>query len=450
MYRVPALLLWLATIGSLWAQSPRDSISRGSVALVSGLSSGSFHRAMDPGQAYFVGFDTEGETAIDRWKLKGRFAYQRQFHEDVLFAGVRDPYNGIPFIWGDTLSGNWRHDGFDTGLDLTMPRYKNLVFGFAVDYINATGARENGPKPFYRYRDIKIAPRIKTLLAGREDHFVVAEVSYASAFEENEIGYYARNNTYLIRGRGYGSALKGPIQSLDRRRKSERFGIGMQWAYVDRWHVDVGSQYRKDIVKDGLADPNKDGDYSEFSGFGKIDYNAPKVGYGLAMHYRSGKTDDAVFGFRNSEARQIGAEITVDADRQGNRPIVPEFSLGILFDKQEDYIVYADYENLNLTAKLGRTNEIKTIRLAWGIGYQLNLDGQGSVLDPDLLSHLIYDPDFDYRTSDHVFIGFDPMIRLGSGKSGKNRFYIKLKNRLLAKSTSSMRYVGEIALGMDL
>lgn len=447
MNKVLVLLICTFFVATVWAQQVPDSLENGHVAITSSVYEGSFRRAMDATSSYAIGFETEGKTTIKAWELEGRFAYQRQINEDVLFSGVRDPYNGNPFIWGDTISGKWQHDAFDAYVDLTFPQIKNHLFSLAIDYISSTGARNNGPKPFYRYRDIKIAPRAKTFLNGQEDHFIVVGLFYASAFEENEIGYFASEDTYLIRGRGYGSALKGPIRSLDRRRKSNRLGIELSWNYSTIWEIQMRSQYRKDNIKDGLANPNEEGSYQEFHGIGEIKYNTSRVGYRLAVNYRTGSTDDEVFGFRNSEARQMSAILSADLDQKQNRFFLPEFSMGVLYHKQEDYIVYSDYESLNLVVQLGRNNSIKRVKLDWNIGYQYNLDQQSSVLNPDILSTLAYDPDFDYRTTDHIFFGLHPTIPLSSDK---NKFFIRLKNNLLAKSTSSIRYIGEIALGLNL
>ncbi|MCK0159995.1 DUF6850 family outer membrane beta-barrel protein [Allomuricauda sp. F6463D] len=450
MNKYLVFLLWMSALGNILAQQAQDSIESGSVALTSGLSTGSFQRAMEPSRSYSIGFDTNGKTTIAQWKLEGRFAYQRQFKEDILFAGVLDPYDGNPFIWGDTLSGNWQHDGFDTRVDLALPRYKNNVFGITVDYTNATGARKNGPKPFYRYRDITIAPRVKTFIAGREDHYLSLKLSYASAFEENEMGYYSTNDTYLIRGRGYGSALKGPINSLDRRRKSNRYGIHLQWIYTDSWDIKVGSQYRKDNIQDGLSNPREDGNYMEFQGHGEINHAISNARYGLLLNYRAGSTDDAVFGFENSEAKEMSAVLSIDLDRKNNHQFLPEFLLGLFYHQQDDYIVYADYESQNLLMQLSRTHKINNIQFYWDIGYQYNINRQSSVLDPDVLSNLIYYPDFEYRTSDHLIVDMNPIIQWGANKNGKTNFFIKLKNRILARSTSSIRYIGEVTLGINL
>ena len=450
MNKVLVLLIYSIFIGPICAQQVQDSLNYGQVAITSSLSDGSFRRAMEPGNAYSLGFETKGKTAINEWLLEGWFTYQKQTQKDVLFTGVLDPYDGNPFIWGDTLSGKWEHNTIDTYVDLTFPQVKNHLFSLAIDYKNATGARNNGPKPFYRYRDIKLSPRVKTFLNGQESHFIVVGLSYASAFEENEIGYYATNNTYLIRGRGYGSALKGPIQSLDRRRKSNRFGLNLNWNYNDAWEISLESQYRDDNIKDGLANPNGDGSYTEILGVGEINYTTSNAGYGLLLHYRTGNTDDAVFGFENSESQQYSAVLSVDLDQNFQRIYIPEVSVGLLYHKQEDYIVYSDYESQNLMAQLAQVNQIKNITVDWNIGYQYNLDQQRFVGDPDLLNDLVYDPDFVYRTSDHLFIGLHPTIPLGSGDNGKNKFFIKLKNNLLAKSSSSIRYVGEIAVGLNL
>lgn len=450
MNKVLVLLISIFFIGPIWAQHVPDSTDYGHVAIVSGLSDGSFRRAMDPGKSYAIGFETEGKTTIQAWQLEGRFAYRKQTNEDVLFSGVLDPYNGNPFVWGDTISGKWEHNALDSHVDLTFPKVNNHLFGLSIDYKNATGARNNGPKPFYRYRNININPRVKTFLKGREDHFIVIGLSYTSAFEENEIGYYSTNDTYLIRGRGYGSALKGPIQSLDRRRVSDRFGLNLNWSYVDTWEISLGSQYRKDNIKDGLANPSEDGNYTEILGVGEINYTSSNAAYGLLLNYRTGSTDDAVFGFENSEHHQYSALFSIDLDQKHQRFLIPEITIGLFYHKLEDHIVYSDYESQNLTGQLAQVNHVGNIKISWNIGYQYNLDQQSSVLAPDVLSDLIYTPDFEYMTSDHLFIGLHPTIPLGRVNNGKNKFFIKLKNNLLVKSTSSIRYMGELALGINL
>lgn len=450
MNKVLVLLIFIFFVGPIVAQQEQDSLSYGEVAITSSLSDGSFRRAMEAGNSYSLGFQTEGRTAINQWLLEGRFAYHKKTNEDVLFSGVLDPYNGNPFIWGDTISGKWEHDAFDTYVDLTFPQIKNHLFSIAIDYKNSTGARNNGPKPFYRYRDIKISPRLKTFLNGQVNHYIVAELSFASAFEENEMGYYTSNDTYLIRGRGYGSALKGPIQSLDRRRRSNRFGLDLDWSYADTWKIAIGAQYRDDQVKDGLADPREDGSYSEVLGTGKVNYYTSNVGYGFLLNYRTGTTDDAIFGFENSEFQQIGAIFSMDLDKNDQRLYFPKISVGLLYLKQEDYIVYSNYESKNLTLQLARENQLKNITIAWSLGYQYNLAQQSYVEDPDLLNTLIYSPDFEYRTSDHLIVGLHPTIPLGNRGDGTYKFFIKLKNNLLAKSSSSIRYMGQIALGLNL
>ncbi|GAA5220781.1 DUF6850 family outer membrane beta-barrel protein [Membranihabitans marinus] len=444
------LLLLTAFIESTWSQQAQDTTTQGSVAMISIAEVGSFRPAMAPHQSYDFGFITKGKTTIDQWQLEGKFAYQRQLKQDLLFAGVLDPYNGNPFIWGDTISGNWQHDGFDTYVDITMPKYKNHIFSLALDYINGTGARHNGPKPFYRYREIKIAPRVKTLIAKREDHYINLGLYYTSAFEENEIGYYAIDDTYLIRGRGFGSLLKGPINSLDRRRNSNKYGLNLKWFYADKWHIDFNSQFRHDGVSDGLSNPNEEGSYTEFQSLAQVKYHSEEMGWKLFFNYRTGSTDDAVYGFRNSESQHIQTRVTIDINRHRNMIFLPDLSLELLYCKQEDYIVQADYQSLNLIPLLEQVSNIGQVQLSYYIGYQFNLDKEESVLEFDILNRLVYTPDFEYLTSDHVFIGLAPTFHLGNQKTHNKRYFISIKNKLMARHLSSMRYRGELALGINL
>lgn len=430
--------------------SSEDSSSSGRIEVFSGGETGSFRKAMEAENLFNLGFLTNGQTYLGEWKLEGRFGYRRRFERNILFSGISDPYNGNPFLWGDTLSGNWQRDAIRTQVSMTLPAFRNWTAGLALDYATSTGARLSEPKPFFRYRYIRINPTFQWDFSEGLLNKIILELSYSSAFEENEIGYSTVNNTYLIRGRGYGSAIKGPIRALDRRRNVNIFGIQLNWTLSHKWKVDGSMDFCREEVSDGIANPQTDGLYSRTSGRGLIAYNTENVGLDASIDVHRAGTEDYAYGFENWYHNSLGLKINMDFGTPVNDHLSSGISLSFLTESSRDHIVDGVFEFSNVVLSGFHTISWNKLRVFFFIGYQYNLNANMEVGNPDVLNRLIYGPDFFYRSVNYLQLKLAPRIDFPINGTDGNHYWVEFENGICLKDPSSARYVFAVTLGSIL
>lgn len=176
--------------------------------------------------------ETGGYRILKGWTYNGYFSYQKTYETNVAWSGVYDAYEGNPFLWADSGSGNWERDAVKANIALAAPvLFKKFVAGAAIDYTISASARKSEPKPFSRYRDLALRPGITMNLGASQQIGITGSTGFAK--EENEMGVYSNSNVLLYRLRGFGTFTKTPFISGERRLDELRLAGSAH--YTKRW-----------------------------------------------------------------------------------------------------------------------------------------------------------------------------------------------------------------------
>lgn len=262
--------------------------------------SGDFRRPMEPSGRTVYGVGTGGLKKVNGWTYTADFRYRKTNDRGLAWSAVNDAYNGNPFIWADSSTGNWQRDHIDVRVGVATSFGKKLQAGWQVDYNIGSGARTSEPKPFYRMRDIALAPGVTWRLS--ETSVAGAVVKARFTQEENEIGYYSRQNVLLYRLLGYGTFSKSPFVS------GERKNTGHIWEgklhYLKRWKaytllVHAFASQNEEKVTEGVAVVKESGYFTEIGMGGGVQLLKGSIRSGnavrLAYQKTDGYADDVIF-----------------------------------------------------------------------------------------------------------------------------------------------------------
>lgn len=249
---------------------------RARVAVGAGRTDGAFRRPQQPATASALTFAADGarsfrgaSSAMPRWVATGRFAYARRANDDVRWSNVADPYAGVPYVWADSVGGDWRRDDVAVGAAAGGPLGGGrLAAGLSADYAIGQGARANDPRPLWRRRWLALAPGVSVRLGRATRLGVSGTVGWER--EDQEIGGGTSTEfPVLFRLRGAALFDRTQLVSAQRVVHGRALGAGVQLAgasrdaeatandAVPRWRWAVGAHARtqRDSVRDGVATP---------------------------------------------------------------------------------------------------------------------------------------------------------------------------------------------------
>jgi hypothetical protein len=285
----------------------------GFAGLSAGYTTGNYRRPMQAASLTAVSGETGGHRTLKGWTYHGYFRYGKRYDKDLAWSGVMDPYEGNPFIWADSSTGNWERDEVTAKIALITPQIKKFRFALAVDYTIGTGARGNDPRPFFRYRDMALRPGITYQLNKNSEIGLTGSAGFAK--EEAEVGFYTRSASVLLyRLRGFGTFSKSPFVSGERRREEMRWQ-GSAY-YARRWKdyqllVSGYASQRDDEVIEGVATPQTTGYFTgiHFGGSAVLykgdAHNGKSLSVNAFMH--DGYADDVIFRAESASFSKQGA-----------------------------------------------------------------------------------------------------------------------------------------------
>jgi len=236
--------------------------------------SGNFHRPMQAGKSNLPSASTGGIFRRNGWQWTAHFEYGRAYDQDLAWSSVRNPYNGNPFIWTDSLSGNWERDEVSSRIGFITPKWRKWQFSHDLFYQIGVGARRNEPKPFYRSRNLQLAPTLSYALSSQSSLALTGKALWGK--EENEIGFFSNDNVLLYRQRGFGTFQKSPFVNGERKQLERTLGAAAHYLWqsnLTRWWLSGFVQQRDDVVSEGVAFPKETGYFTE------IDYGASLQAY---------------------------------------------------------------------------------------------------------------------------------------------------------------------------
>ncbi len=275
--------------------------------------SGAFKRPMDPGKMRIFTGSTGGYKKIQRWAVRGEFAYKKQYDFELPWSSVNEGYNGNPFIWADSNKGKWIRDEVSASLQVASPTIERKLYsGLSVDYIIGSGARTNEPKPFYRIRNITLQPGISWQINGRSALGLKGDFGFLQ--EENEIGQYSIENVLLYRLRGYGTFSRSPMVTGVRKRTGNIIGASLHYEKKNnkyKWVVIMKTNYRSEEVYEGIATRSLTGYYTAYNFEGNALVYKGNALDGTSMlfsgSYASGYADDYLFSAESASHQQAYA-----------------------------------------------------------------------------------------------------------------------------------------------
>ncbi len=459
--RIALFVTFLASLACASAQQGDpfaiDTVNR--IELESGLAHGDYRRAMDPEATRSLGLSGKGTAALGDWDVGGRFGYRRQARRGVYFSGVADAYDGNPYFWGDSLSGDWRDDVVVAGASLHAPWQNGRRLGLSLDYRTATGVRTSDPKPLYRLRDAAISLSYHQQFSPR---FALAlKPGYRHVFEENEIGYLSQNNAFVIRSRGYGSLLEGSLVRMDRRRMSSDWHLEAGIQRAGGAYVALAASIRTDRVSEGLADPVPDGDYrrSTFSVRGA--YPLGRWTPALSGRYFTGVGESFLGSLSESgDYHYAGIQHVYDDRWEGRASIdwkpryrspiqVAGGGLSLNGDRQEDALSESVYTHTDARLDAHVAMDFRAFEMHFGMAYRRNLAAAAGTTYPTRLSQSLFQRDFRYATADALLWEVSSRWYCGRVVNGvDNGFWLGLMHSGGAAS-ANRRLVYAVSLGID-
>ncbi|MBC8044014.1 MAG: hypothetical protein IAF08_11295, partial [Rhizobacter sp.] len=203
-------------------------------------------RPQSPLQADVGKFRTEGWQPLGLWMASGKFEYARRAERGVNWSGVADAYAGTPYIWADTVGGDWSADETKLAASVGTPEWlEKIAFGAEVNYAVSQGSRQNDPRPFYRRRDVGVAPAVTIRLAAA--HRIGSSVMLGWTQEDGEMGYFTTATDFILyRLRGLSTFDRGATNSSDRRTT----GRSLVWSAQYSGNSDSGDSDGREVRGD--------------------------------------------------------------------------------------------------------------------------------------------------------------------------------------------------------
>ncbi|QCR21624.1 DUF6850 family outer membrane beta-barrel protein [Pontibacter sp. SGAir0037] len=298
---------------SLWVRSQNPAALSGATLPEYGVatafangSQGRFRRVQEAATDLQAGLYAEGLRHLGGWSYYGDFSYGKRWQQELGWAGTDNPLSGNPFTWADSLSGDWAKDFLETNLQVSSPSlFGRLKAGIGIHYRIGQGARALEPKPFFRSRDLALRPGLTYRLSEGKLLGAFAEVRYT--FEEQEMGFYSRENALVYRIRGAGTFTRTPLVNAERQTNGSRQATGIQYEahwQAKRLQLNAQVQQRREEVQEKAMQPLPAGTFKELAAEANADFSLQGERHllfaNLRYTYTNGQGIDPVFFTANA------------------------------------------------------------------------------------------------------------------------------------------------------
>lgn len=391
---------------------------------------GGFRRPQEPRQRTGVGLHSEGLRPVGKWLVYGEFDYQKTADDQIAFSHGYDPLNGNPYLWADTLAGDWTRDHIRAQIALASPLAGRWRLGLTVPYHVGQGSRLLDPKPLYRFRDVGVLPSVWYRASDRWHFGMVLGGQFSQ--QENEVGFYAIDYPLLYRLRGYGSFSRSPIVS------AERLVTGTTWkgtlqGHWQRptsgekavsWLGQVGGAVRRETIREGIAAPEAGGIFNETTIHARLSRVQTGAGSGLRLagqtEVRSGSGTDPIL--RTVNPTYLLTTTQFEAMRWRKRAGTFGQETALLTAETLNYgdqITRTDWSALRLTAHLslmrrwerdGGSGLMRPGRVTHSWFVQAGLGGRYvpsrafQAVKPTRLTAILTKPDYQIQTSNALLL----------------------------------------------
>lgn len=217
---------------------------------------GSSHRPQEAstlGRAILV---AEGGQQFGVWTTTGRVGYERRLEERVQWRHVSDAYEGLHYIWADSVGGDVRRDVLSLGTTVASPVWRGLRLALGVDYGLGQGARQTDPRPLFRRRVAELLPALRYSHGAHR-----VGVAYGSLWQREDLeigGGTSADYPVLFRLRGIATFDRTQLISGERAMIGAGHATSIAYAHEGaRWLVGTSGGIRRTtvVVRDGIAAP---------------------------------------------------------------------------------------------------------------------------------------------------------------------------------------------------
>ncbi len=404
---------------------------------------GDFRRPQEPRQRTAIGLQSEGMRNVAGWRVYGDFDYQKRFDRQIAFSHGYDPLNGNPYVWADTLAGDWQRDHIRARVAVAAPRLGRWQLGLSVPYHVGQGSRLLDPKPFYRFRDLALLPSVWRQVSARWGWGAVLGGQFTQ--EENEVGFFAIDFPLLYRLRGYGSFSQSPIVSAERLVKGTIWQGTLQSHWQRQtgprtvsWLGQVGGRLRQETIREGIAAPEAGGIFDETVVDAMLArlQTAGSGGHRLALQteLRQGSGTDPILRTTNPTYTRTTTRLDASRWRQSAGRFGRETAwLVVETLNYRDQITRTDWSALRLSAQIDWLRRWEyTDGQGWfgrlGAGGRYVPNRQFRALRPTRLTTLLTRPDYAVQVADGL------LLTGGLGRDFRLNAITKLLHRVEARA----------------
>jgi hypothetical protein len=214
----------------------------------------------------------EGGRLLGGWRTAGLVRYARRHDRDVRWNNSSDAYLGTPYVWADSIGGDWLRDLVSLGATIATPSWRRMSAGVRLEYGVGQGARRNGPRPLFRRRVLDLVPGVRWQLTPRQQIGLHGRVGWES--EESEIGGAGSpDDPVIFRLRGLGTFDRTQLISAERALLGRRHEGTVSHAWRStQWATSASATARlvRDSVRDGIGRPTPGGSSRRLRGDGQF------------------------------------------------------------------------------------------------------------------------------------------------------------------------------------
>lgn len=308
-----------------------------------------FPRAFTPRLTVANSIGATGSKKYGSFSLQGDVQIQRTAELARPFASVFEPYSGSPFVWADTVGGDWTKSQILTNIQGQYRFSKMFALWLAVNYRVGTGNRINDPRPLYRNNALHTQTGFLFTPITEISPYVFIGISGAK--EENEFGYYANSFSQLLRLSGYTLFESATVNSALRvlEQQWQYAGVGARFNVMGiNGAISLAYIERRDTSYEGVSSPVSYGKYYEranaFRFILRREYDKWGVSTTITSNQKTGRGYDPNFKAINSQHEIVASTFSYEVSLKN----VFKVSVGLnhLYSKQKElYTGYNFSEN---------------------------------------------------------------------------------------------------------
>ncbi len=426
----PDLVVWRDTVDGLLRDgaNPAAAWRLGAVdpVVAVGLrhTRGQWRRPQEAERPLGAAAVADGGRPIGGWWLGGQFGYLRGEDHGVRWSSVADPYAGSPYVWADSIGGDWRRDHVTTAGTLGSPAWRGWRGGLAVRYAIGQGSRDNDPRPLYRVRRIGVTPGVTTLLGKLR---IGATATLAFEREEGELGDYSLTDPFVFRLRGLTTFDRTGLRTADRTRAGRTVAAGLQVAGAAAgWSLAVDHGVDRDSTFDGVGSPTDAGRFRRSWTRGVARTRLGRTEASIYGRTAEGRGTDPVFRAVNIVAGDdtVGATIrTWRGDGPQTAPLVVALAGEWSRLSRRDIAAGTSWRSSGLNLSLGAALRPRIAGSRWLVigraGVLRALDAEYVGGRPSVMTPILAEADYRRFTADGVHWLVGTGLRIGAGTAGE-------------------------------